>query len=172
MDLKKVVNPFVRGLLESLALVVVGWLIFRLLKYFGYGVFGILSFIIIVTLGFLLISIRNVRYKHESLGVFLSDMGIIITITILAFAGAYSTHSVSDSDYFDERGVPKELTFSEGVYFSIVTLSTLGYGDIVPRGVFRVFAATEALLGFLYLGIFVSGLTLYMTRTIRPPRRR
>ena len=41
---------------------------------------------------------------------------------------------------------------SERVYFSIVTLATLGYGDYTPAGDFgRTLAVVEALLGQLYL---------------------
>lgn len=42
-------------------------------------------------------------------------------------------------------------TFEEGaldfVYFSVVTYTTLGYGDIVPTGPIRILAGTEALVG-------------------------
>lgn len=42
-------------------------------------------------------------------------------------------------------------------YFSMVTLTTVGYGDIVPRGTeARAFAATEALLGQIYLAAIVA----------------
>lgn len=42
-------------------------------------------------------------------------------------------------------------SFHEGaldfVYFSVVTYTTLGYGDIVPGGPVRILAGTEALVG-------------------------
>ncbi len=42
-------------------------------------------------------------------------------------------------------------------YFSMVTLTTVGYGDIVPRGTeVRAFAATEALVGQIYLAAIVA----------------
>ena len=45
------------------------------------------------------------------------------------------------------------------LYFSLVTLTTLGYGDIVPlTQQARVFAALEAVTGVLYMAITVARL--------------
>lgn len=41
------------------------------------------------------------------------------------------------------------------LYFSVVTLTTLGYGDIAPIGASRFFAATEAFLGAFMMALFV-----------------
>lgn len=46
------------------------------------------------------------------------------------------------------------------LYFSTVTISTLGYGDIEPQGEFaRITAAIEALNGLLAFGIFTGTVT-------------
>ena len=46
---------------------------------------------------------------------------------------------------------------SELLYFSLVTLTTLGYGDIVPlHGEVRMLAALEAVTGVLYVAITVA----------------
>ena len=46
---------------------------------------------------------------------------------------------------------------TELLYFSLVTLSTLGYGDIVPlHGEVRILAALEAITGVLYIAITVA----------------
>ena len=45
------------------------------------------------------------------------------------------------------------------LYFSFVTLTTLGYGDIAPKSdLAQMFAVAEALIGQLYLTIFVARL--------------
>jgi len=45
------------------------------------------------------------------------------------------------------------------LYYSFVTMTTLGYGDIVPRSSSaRMFAAIEALMGQLYLAVLVARL--------------
>jgi hypothetical protein len=54
-----------------------------------------------------------------------------------------------DSPFFAQEQVTDGVDF---VYFSFVTLATLGYGDLTPRGdLGRMLAATEAVLGQLYL---------------------
>jgi hypothetical protein len=46
---------------------------------------------------------------------------------------------------------------SELLYFSLVTLSTIGYGDIVPRnGEVRMLAALEGISGVVYIAITVA----------------
>jgi hypothetical protein len=46
---------------------------------------------------------------------------------------------------------------SELLYFSLVTLSTIGYGDIVPlQGEVRILAALEGVTGVIYIAITVA----------------
>ena len=53
------------------------------------------------------------------------------------------------------------------MYFSFVTLATLGYGDITPRtNVARSLAVIEALIGMLYIAIFMARLvSMYSVAT-------
>jgi hypothetical protein len=46
------------------------------------------------------------------------------------------------------------------LYFSIVTWTTLGYGDFTPPAAIRMIAAIQAMLGYIFLGILV-GLGTY-----------
>lgn len=52
----------------------------------------------------------------------------------------------------------------EGVYFSFITLATVGYGDMVPgNGVVRNLAIVEAIAGQFYLAVMIARLmSLYM----------
>jgi voltage-gated potassium channel len=48
---------------------------------------------------------------------------------------------------------------SDMIYFSLVTIATLGYGDIVPKmPVLRMVAAVEAVMGQFYVAILVAWL--------------
>ena len=47
------------------------------------------------------------------------------------------------------------LCFLECVYFSVITFTTTGYGDISPVGFSRVVAATEAFIGAFAISLFV-----------------
>jgi len=51
------------------------------------------------------------------------------------------------------------LPLADAVYFSFVTLATLGYGDIAPvNGVARGLAAIEAVMGVLFLAVLIARL--------------
>ncbi|MEH0758552.1 pentapeptide repeat-containing protein [Vibrio sp. 16] len=56
------------------------------------------------------------------------------------------------------------LEFFNSLYFSVVTFTTLGYGDISPVGVARFIAAFEAFLGSFTMALFVVVFVKKMTR--------
>ena len=45
--------------------------------------------------------------------------------------------------------------FFEALYFSIVTFTTLGFGDFAPKPLFQLFASLEALLGAIFMALFI-----------------
>jgi hypothetical protein len=50
--------------------------------------------------------------------------------------------------------------FIQSIYFSIVTITTLGYGDITPQNAnAQLLAASEALLGVIFIGLFLNSLS-------------
>ena len=50
------------------------------------------------------------------------------------------------------RGLGLFETFETAFYFSSVTYTTLGYGDIVPEAHWRLLATLEAANGFILFG--------------------
>jgi putative Ca2+/H+ antiporter (TMEM165/GDT1 family) len=62
-------------------------------------------------------------------------------------------------DAFAFNGSDKSLTGFNGFYFSFITLSTVGYGDITPIAkVARMLAAMEAMTGLLYVATLIARL--------------
>lgn len=57
----------------------------------------------------------------------------------------------------------------DALYFSIMTWTTVGYGDLVPNGASRVVACCEALLGTLYNGI-VLAVVIYQLNLMAKPK--
>jgi hypothetical protein len=51
------------------------------------------------------------------------------------------------------------------LYFSVITFTTTGYGDYHPREPDRLIAASEALVGYIFFGLFVSLLASYFSRS-------
>ena len=54
--------------------------------------------------------------------------------------------------------------FLQSLYFSVVTFTTLGYGDIVPIGLSRLLSAIEAFTGSFTIALFVVVFVKKMTR--------
>ncbi|OBU14296.1 transporter [Photobacterium aquimaris] len=67
-------------------------------------------------------------------------------------------HFLPESFHGINKG-PWHENFADAAYFSFVTLTTLGYGDILPvTSIAKVFAYLEAIVGVFYMAIVVSSL--------------
>ncbi|MBW2712467.1 MAG: two pore domain potassium channel family protein [Deltaproteobacteria bacterium] len=77
------------------------------------------------------------------------------TLAEMLQPGSYLIFGQELTSYLMEQGVDEVLPTM--VYFSFVTITTLGYGDMVPvTGVSRILVSVEALFGQLYLATFVA----------------
>lgn len=86
---------------------------------------------------------------------FLSQIAIVFCIVgnfAIIYAGAGVEDPSKMRDGFDY------------LYFSMVTFTTLGYGDIRPAPDFRLIAAWQAMFGFFYVPIVLSELVTHMRR--------
>ncbi len=72
-----------------------------------------------------------------------------ITLTILSFSMLYRWLQVTGPDGLVAHSA------ADNLYFSMVTFSTLGYGDFRPTESARLVAAFQSIIGDLHLGIFV-----------------
>jgi hypothetical protein len=91
---------------------------------------------------------------------------------IVVFAGIYRGYGLLYSGFCDEALYAKvsEVCVSRSgdwvspLYFSVVTWTTLGYGDFVPPHDLRLVAAAEALFGYLFFGMVVGLATAIITQ--------
>ena len=86
---------------------------------------------------------------------FLSQIAIVFCI-VGNFAIIYAGGGVEDPS--------KMRDGFDYLYFSMVTFTTLGYGDIRPAPDFRLIAAWQAMFGFFYVPIVLSELVSHMRR--------
>ena len=94
-------------------------------------------------------------FQMSSLDIYSEFTYLMITvlcIPLIVAAYAYAYHG-------DQSGGVNECATSvECTYFSIVTFTTLGYGDVQPYGHERIYAASQALLGFIFIPLLISQL--------------
>jgi hypothetical protein len=64
-----------------------------------------------------------------------------------------------DPDAFSAGGVRRPMPFMDMMYFSFITITTLGYGDILPVSrAARTAALLEAIIGQLFIAILIAKL--------------
>lgn len=80
---------------------------------------------------------------------------LAINLAVLIFAFAWVHHEIGLMDVSGPAPRPTN-DLGDALYFSIVTSTTLGYGDFIPLGPGRPLAAIQALTGYTILGILVS----------------
>lgn len=104
-------------------------------------------------------------YGEEPIRVYLlSGLLVILSTILFAFGGIIKGDEVIilslNNSFYENLNC-----LWESLYFSVVTFTTLGYGDIIPYGNFsRLVAMTEAFLGSFVLAIFVVVVVKKMAR--------
>lgn len=78
----------------------------------------------------------------------------ILLSTIIFFAIAYWIAGHFEGHAVNDDG--RKARFGELLYFSVVSITTLGYGDFVPVGFTRLFAAFEAVFGIVFIGYSIA----------------
>ena len=72
---------------------------------------------------------------------------------LFAFGSVYQKIGIIDST---QPGSPVVHEFWSSLYYSVVTFTTLGYGDFYPQGIGRALAGMQALTGYIILGLLAS----------------
>lgn len=78
---------------------------------------------------------------------------IIVFFAILFYFLTLIGHGIIFS-YTDDR-IPD---FLDCIYFSVITISSLGYGDIRPTDISKFACSIEVLLGLIFIGLFIAKL--------------
>jgi hypothetical protein len=87
----------------------------------------------------------------------LLSAALIYTTTVCGFV--HNSHIVlQNGGYQVHSDVSWGLPFPEAFYFSCITFTTIGYGDLAPLGITRFLAASEGLLGLAVASSFIVAL--------------
>lgn len=103
------------------------------------------------------------RARAVDLGIVLGAVCVYLVFALMWGLAYELLWTQSPSAFAVPQGSDTAESF---MYFSFVTITTLGYGDITPRSGFaRVLSVTEAMVGQLYLVVLVARLVgLYTAR--------
>lgn len=94
---------------------------------------------------------------------------VIIGFGLIYFIISFQTRALIEYGQMDPVNIFGSLVHS--LYFSGVTLLTIGYGDITPVGIARLIAVVEALIGYILPAAFV--LRMIQTREKQiPPHKK
>ncbi|MFD1453000.1 ion channel [Oceanobacillus sojae] len=99
----------------------------------------------------------QMKEGHFSLEIFIA-MLVVYCITMVGYGLIYFILSFQGI-VIVEHGELREVTIwgsvIHSIYFSGVTILTLGYGDLAPVGIGRIIAISEALIGYILPAAFV-----------------
>jgi hypothetical protein len=157
--------------------VVIGFFILLTLlsKFFPQGIFVyfILIILLVFFIGSFAIAFKQVLFVGE-----IDSNKMVGSVTLyillgLIWATIYLLILVTDPQAFSgiDTGSWQE-TFSRVAYYSFVTLTTLGYGDILPTNhIAEFFVYMEAIVGVFYMAIIVSSLISLRLATIQKTKK-
>lgn len=84
------------------------------------------------------------RLLERPLYIFLAYLGVITAFSIVYDCAPIATFG-------------KDLGYLESLYLSVITITTLGYGDITPKDDLGMIATSiEAIIGILIIGLFIN----------------
>ena len=129
---------------------------------------GAAAFGIVAAFDFLILS--TLAHERMTPTRFLFRTMLVVITMQMAFACIYYFAS-NETSYLAKEGA-RVTDFVDALYFSGVTLLTVGYGDIVPKGDFRFTAVAEVYGGTLFIfSFFAFGLSVLSDRHFKkgPP---
>ncbi|WP_299268080.1 ion channel [uncultured Psychrosphaera sp.] len=103
-------------------------------------------------------------YGESPMNVIVFSLGMILFCAIL-----YFIFGIKEADSIIQMSLANSFVdnlynFFSTIYFSVVTFTTLGYGDITPVGFSRLIATIEAFIGSFALALYV---VVFVQKTTR-----
>lgn len=111
-----------------------------------------------------MISIEKVPKKEEGIKIIFVNSFSIICVVIFVLSAAVYWLSVWDTLSYQINGAVGSLTLIDSVYYTITTITTVGYGDIVPVSEYsRILAVVVQTVGLLIISGFAVNVISFIT---------
>jgi hypothetical protein len=102
--------------------------------------------------------------QETSRGLF-ADLLKRYVLVVLLFGFGFYLLTVYTPEHGISNGTPGWMVI-DSMYFSINTISTLGYGDIIPLGFSKILVSIEVTVGLLLFGIGIAKMISLKSETI------
>ena len=98
------------------------------------------------------ISLHVFRHRRRSAAWNIATAALTYAVTCTSFAVMYVIISGADAHAFSvAQGMSSRLDIGTALYFSVITITTTGFGDIAPiAGMARLVTCWEVVTGLLY----------------------
>lgn len=111
-----------------------------------------------------MISIEKVPKKEEGIKIIFVNSFSIICVVILVLSAMVYWLSVWDALSYQINGTIGSLTLIDSVYYTITTITTVGYGDIAPISEYsRILAIVVQTIGLLIISGFAVNVISFIT---------
>ena len=104
-----------------------------------------------------LLSQRILVFLVEDVSLFVYSLTFVVIV--IGFGIVYTCLTPIGHGIGQDLMPLSETTLRRGIYFSVVTVSSLGYGDMHPVGISKALAGLEVLLGLAVIGIMIAKVT-------------
>ncbi len=164
---KIIINNFSRYVLAILSLIFL-WL----LASHNEPYWGVLSMLMMVTLYFDEGLDNYRRYGITRWLLYWLGISCVVVIFFYALIYALCGFNCDGKLYLYDMKNLGVLRCLDAIYFSLVTFTTLGYGDCKPISELRLICASEAVAGYMYLGVLVGCIMTYLVKKSKHQEKR
>ena len=81
---------------------------------------------------------------------------LFFIVVVIVFGFSYKLLTPMGHGIGENLKPLSDVTFLTGIYFSIVTISSLGYGHMHPMGFSKALACVEVLIGIAVVGVMIA----------------
>ncbi len=161
------INPLLIGLLVYLELIdknillmiilflLIGLFILAIQRIISYFCLGIVSYVDLIELSDGDIYDFNLKVLHRNFITFFIDIILIVITFAFIYFGIHQYYCKGGFENINSNHLKQVIDF---IYFSIATITTTGYGDIVPKKdcvLTKTFVSTQMIFSFLYVIIIL-----------------
>ena len=167
-----------RPVIRIAVIAVVGFVVWSLISFFiaieGVAFFRVLWFLLVVTTPWVVLR-RLVAHSRVTIETLLGAASVYLLLAVMFMFLFLAIDALEPGQFFGDS----EPTTSF-MYFSLVTITTLGYGDLAPQTeVARVLAVATAVVGQVYLvfivarmvGLYTASAAFERRGPVEPPPR-